>query len=323
MAHFIKPTVVVSRCLGFEACRYNGQIIFDPLVDRLSAHVEFLPVCPEMAIGLGVPRNPVRLGLHQEKLRLQQPATGKDVTAAMQQFTADFLQGLSRVEGLLMKNRSPSCGIGDAKIYHSLDQPGSGSDRGPGLFGGQLLQAFPRAAAEDEGRLKNFSLREWFLTRLFTLARFRTARHTGKINALVDFHSRHKYLFLACNEPAMRHCGKITANHDRHSAETVFDRYEAGLAEILAAPPRYTALINMILHAFGGISDNLTAEEKQFFLNSVEEYRDERIPLSTLTYLLQSYAVRFNNAYLKNQIFLQPYPRDLTEITDSGKGRNR
>ncbi|MDY6903953.1 MAG: DUF523 and DUF1722 domain-containing protein [Thermodesulfobacteriota bacterium] len=318
-----KPVVVVSKCLGFDHCRYNGQVIPDGFVEKLSAYVDMKPVCPEMAIGLGVPRDPVRISLEDGQSRMHQPATGKDFTDAMQQFTHEFLTALPVVDGFIMKSRSPSCGIRDTKIFHHKDRPDTGTDRGGGLFGGQLKERFPGAAIEDEGRLKNFTIREHFLAHLFARVRFREARQAGKISALMDFHSRYKYLFLAYNEQAMRICGKITANHDHLSLETVFDRYEAGLADIFAAPARPTALINMVMHAFGIISDNLSSEEKRFFLNTLENYRDERIPLATLTHLLHSYAVRFDTPYLKNQAFLQPYPPDLVEITDSGKGRNR
>lgn len=317
-----KPVVVVSKCLGFDHCRYNGQMIPDHFVENLSRHVEMMPVCPEMAIGLGVPRDPVRISLQDGAPRMHQPATGRDVTGAMQQFTEEFFATLPAVDGFIMKSRSPSCGIKDTKIYHHMDRPDTGTNLGGGMFGGRLKERFPGAAMEDEGRLKNFTIREHFLTHLFARFRFRAARQTNEISALMDFHGRYKYLFLAYNEQAMRACGKITANHDHHPIERVFDRYESGLADILSAPARPTALINMVMHAFGIISDNLSADEKRFFLNTLENYRDERIPLATLTHLLHSYAVRFDASYLKNQAFLQPYPPDLVEITDSGKGRD-
>ncbi|MDY6822501.1 MAG: 2-thiouracil desulfurase family protein [Thermodesulfobacteriota bacterium] len=161
-----KPTVVVSKCLGFDHCRYNGQMIPDSFVENLAEHVEMIPVCPEMAIGLGVPRDPVRVVLVNGEPRLYQPATGEDFTEAMEQFTHEFLAGLPAVDGFIMKSRSPSCGIRDVKIYHHMDRPDTGTERGGGMFGGRLKALFPGTAIEDEGRLKNFSIRKHFLSHL-------------------------------------------------------------------------------------------------------------------------------------------------------------
>lgn len=317
---FPKPKIVVSKCLGFAACRYNKQIISDYFVDHLADHVRFIPVCPEVEIGLGVPREPIRLVREQEELTLYQPATGKRYTYEMDTFINKFFAELEEVDGFILKNRSPTCGKGDVKIYQSFTQP-AGSSRGNGFFGQKIEEAFPDAAVEDEGRLRSYQIRDHFLTKLFTRARFRKIKKTGQMGAMVDFHSRHKLLLLAYNQELYRQCGRIVANHDRLEMGEVFTRYEKKLSSIFQASFTYTSMINTIHHAFGWISDGLSKEEKQFFLNTVEEYRDERIPLSTVIHLLNSYAVRFNNEYLLSQVLLQGYPKDLTEITDSGKGR--
>jgi len=316
-----KPKVVVSKCLGFKKCRYNGQTIPDEFVEKLGEYVDYITVCPEEDIGLETPRDPIRIGTKNDELHMVQPASKNDITERMQNFVKNFFIDLEEVEGFIMKNRSPSCGISDVKIYHHLDEP-TGSVRGKGFFGGKIRDYFSDAAIEDEGRLRNFSIREHFLTKLFTLARFRKIRKDNKIKNLVSFQAKHKYLFLAYNETAMRECGKIVANHDQKKPETVFEKYKEKLQEIFAKQAKYTSIINTLLHAFGGVSDKLSKDEKKFFLNSIEEYRDERIPLSVLIQLLKSYAIRFDNDYLKNQVFLEPYPKNLLEITDSGKGRN-
>jgi len=321
MVEHPKPKIVVSQCLGFKKCRYNGQTIPDDFVEKLGDFVDFTTVCPEEEIGLGTPRDPIRIGRKDDEIRMVQPASGDDVTEKMQNFTSEFLGGLDRVDGFLMKNRSPSCGINDVKVYHHLNQP-TAADRGKGFFGGQLREYFPGAAIEDEGRLKNFKIREHYLTKLFTNARFREINKNQKMKDLVKFHSNHKYLFLAYNEQAMRACGKIVANHEHKPEEEVFSAYQQKMQSIMDKPAKYTSNINTVHHIFGGISDQLSRDEKEFFLNSVEEYRDERIPLSTLIHMLKSYAIRFDNEYLKNQVFLEPYPKGLIEITDSGKGRN-
>ena len=142
------------------------------------------------------------------------------------------------------------------------------------------------------------------------------------MNDLVNFHTRNKLLFLAKNEKITRIMGSIVANHQQHPVSTVFDLYQTQLGEIIKSSPEFNHWINTLLHAFGGISKNLNAQERKYFLDVVEEYRDEQIPLSVPLSLLQSWAIRFNIEYLLNQTFLEPFPSKLVEISDSGKGRS-
>jgi len=317
---FPKPVVVVSKCLGFDSCRYDGSRIDSPLVEKLKAHVTFRPVCPEVETGMGVPRKPIRIVSDHGVNTLVQPATKKDFTVAMQNFVETFLDSLTGVDGFLLKNRSPSCGIGDAKIHDGFEE-GARTFKGSGFFGGAVLDKFAGLPVEDEGRLRNFTIREHFLTRIFAFARFREVKAGGSMKSLVNFHSVQKLLLMGYNQAQMRLAGKIVANHENAAWETVITRYEEHLKRALANPPRFTAMINVLLHAFGGFSEVLSKEEKAFFLESIEEYRDERIPLSVLLHIVRAWSIRYRNDYLLGQTFLQPYPAELVEITDSGKGR--
>ena len=319
----VKPKVVFSACLGFESCRYNGQTVTSPFAAKLAGSVDAVTVCPERDILLGIPRDPLRLVAGEETVHLYQPATGRDVTEQMQSFTTSFLNGLSEdgVDGFVLKNRSPSCGIGDVKIYHSF-KPEAGTTRGSGLFGGEVKNRFLGAAIEDEGRLNNFILREHFLIKLYATASFRQAARNGTINGLLDFHTKNKLLFMAYNQEVMREMGRILASYDKKNLDSVRDRYSQKFEVMFREPYRYTAMINVLLHGFGGLSQHLSKDEVQFFLNTIEEYRDERVPLSVPLHLLKSWAIRHKNDYLLDQSFIAPYPRELAEITDSGKGRN-
>ncbi len=317
----VKPEVVVSKCLGFDACRYNGQTVPDRFVEKLGKHVGFKPVCPEVELGLGVPRPPIRIAERGGKVELYQPSTERFLTEEMISFIDRYLSSLRDVDGFILKNRSPSCGLSDVKIHHGMEEK-AGSRRGNGFFGGAVLDRYPWAAVEDEGRLRNFRIREHFLIKLFTLARFREIESGKSMGDLVDFHSRHKLLFLAYNQTRYRSCGRIVANHERLKAGEVFVKYEEEMHHLLGALPRQGAMINTLLHAFGWISKGLSKEEKEYFLNTVEEYRDERVPLGTVLHLINSHAIRFGNEYLGSQVLLKPYPEKLAEITDSGKGRD-
>ncbi len=320
MNRFPTPVVVVSKCLGFDRCRYNGQVLSDVFVEQLKKFVKFKPVCPEMEIGLGVPRDPIRIISLQRKRILFQPASGNDVTEAMTSFTKNYLDSIGIVDGFILKSRSPSCGVKDVKIYRSRDKEGA-STKDAGFFGKEVLRRFPGLAIEDEGRLSNFSIREHFLTKLFTLARFGDVKKAHSMKALVTFHANNKMLLLGYNQSQMRMMGRIVANLEKIGIDKVLATYELGLHKALSRLSRPTAQINVLHHIFGGFSDKLSAEEKKLFLDSVEEYRDERIPLSALIFLARSYAVRFKSEYLLSQSFLYPYPPELMKTRDSGKGR--
>lgn len=318
----IKPKIIVSRCLGFEKCRYNGETISSEIVEMLKKHAEFITVCPEVEIGLGVPREPVRVAESSGEKYLVQPATDKNFTNEINDWNKNFLLKFKDVDGFILKNRSPTCGIGDVKIYKGLSKTSS-AYKGDGFFGGFVLDKFPFHPVEDEGRLLNYEIRDHFLVKLFCFTKFKEIKKQYSINALNKFHSENKLLFMAYNQSGLRRLGKILASFDKSNKENIFNEYENEFLKIFSKKAGPGALINVLLHAFGGMSANLSADEKKFFLNSLEEYRDERIPLSTVTYLIHSMAVRFKNNYLINQTLLDPYPQDLIKTSDSGRKLRR
>lgn len=156
---FPKPVLVISECLEFKPCRYNGARIHFDLVSALAPHVECRPVCPEVQVGLGVPRDPIRIVADGEHNRLVQPSTGLDLTKDMESFSASFLSGLDQVDGFILKSRSPSCGTGSVKIFARADA-GVVVRRGAGLFAATVLERYGDLAVEDEGRLRNHRIRE-------------------------------------------------------------------------------------------------------------------------------------------------------------------
>jgi uncharacterized protein YbgA (DUF1722 family)/uncharacterized protein YbbK (DUF523 family) len=317
-SHDIKPIVVVSKCLGFARCRYNGITIDDDFVTYLKPYVQYQPVCPEVEIGLGVPRNPIRVVRKQNLHRLMQPATGLDHTDTMRDFCSAFLERLTDVDGFFLKSRSPSCGIKDVKIFASIEKsPGIGKDAG--FFGKAVMERFPHLPVEDEGRIRNFRIREHFLTKLFTFARFRMLEKT--MRGLVAFHSAHKLLLMAYHQAELRACGRVVANPEHLPVQDVFARYRDHLQRAFATLPRYTSNINVLMHALGYFKKELSSKEKSFLLESLERYRAGKIPLSVNLGIVRSWIVRFGEEYLEQQLFFEPYPEGLVEITDSGQGR--
>jgi uncharacterized protein YbgA (DUF1722 family)/uncharacterized protein YbbK (DUF523 family) len=312
----VKPKVVVSKCLGFAKCRWNGTTIPDYFIDSLRKHVNFIPVCPEVEIGLGTPRPPIRI----VNKRLIQPKTGRDVTDKMNTFSDRFLNKLKDVDGFILKYKSPSCGLKNVPIYPSTGRVQAKSS-GPGFFGKKVLEKFKGLPIEDEGRLRNFKIREHFLTSLFTLADFRKVKQSKSIPKLLDFHTRNKFLLMAYNQKELKILGQILANQTKNFKITA-EEYEEHLRLALSKKPRYTSNINVLLHTYNHFSKKLNAKEKNYFHHLIEEYRDARIPLSSILILLKDWVMRFDDEFLAKQTFFQPYPEDLISITDSGKGRN-
>ena len=316
----VRPVVVLSRCLELEPVRYNGQVIPYEFVRELEPFVDFAPVCPELEIGLGVPRDPVRIVNIDGEARLLQPDTGRDVTTEMREFSRGFLDDLGPVDGFILKNRSPSCGISDVKIYQGLD-PSASSARGAGMFAERVLEIYGGLAIEDEGRLRNYRIREHFLTHLFSLARLRAVENSGRMKELVRFHSVNKLLLMAYNQKEMRALGRIVANADKLAFDDVAGRYRKHFQAALARPPRYTSVINVFEHASGYFSDELERREKALFRSMLEKYRNKQVPVAAVNAVLRVWIVRFEEDYLAAQTFFEPYPAELMSVSDSGKGR--
>lgn len=321
MKQFPRPRIIASRCFEFDACRYNGQKIPNNFVAALTPYVDFVPVCPELEIGLGVPRDPVRVVGGPGGRRLVQPTTGRDLTDEMNGFADGFLGGIRDADGFILKSRSPSCGIKDAREFPDADNE-IASGKGAGLFAAKVLEKFPHLPAEDEGRLLNFRVRENFLTRVYALARFKEVRKAGTMRALVRFQAENKLLLMTHNQNEMRALGRIVANARGRPPESVIDEYGERLAKTLAPLPRRASNVNVLMHAMGYFRNELTGKEKAYFLSLLEDFKRERIPLSAVITVMGSWIVKYGEEYLEAQTYFRPYPPELMELGDSGKGRD-
>lgn len=317
----MKPRLVASRCLGFAPCRWNGVTIPSEVMKLLLPHVEVQTVCPEVAIGLGVPRDPVRvIGLKKEDRKLYQPATGKYHTGAMVEFTDRFLKNLPEIDGFILKSKSPSCGFKDVKIYPREGKVAVAAQNS-GFFGGAVLALFPNAAIEDDARLTNFRIREHFLTHLYCIARFRHLKENASMKGLVQFHTRHKYIFMAYNQKQMGVLGRLVANPDKTPMDALLRDYGLQLSLVFAKMPRYNSHINVLMHALGYVSKKISSDEREYFLNLLEEYRHAQLPLSVPLGVMKSQLIRFQESYLLDQFYFNPFPAGMVQVTDSGKGR--
>jgi len=174
----VKPILVVSKCLGFGRCRYDGGKLSDSTVESLKALVDFIPVCPETGIGLGVPRAPIRIVRGRSRRILYQPATKRDMTVAMRDYCAAFHARLDRVDGYILKARSPSCGPSRVKVFGGLKNKAA-SAVGVGFFAAAARRFCPGIPIVDEERLKDPLIREHFIDRVFATARLRNRLNKG------------------------------------------------------------------------------------------------------------------------------------------------
>ena len=313
MKEFPRPKVVISKCIEFDHCRYDGSMIPSDFVKALQPHVDFLPVCPEMEIGLGAPRETIRMVSVEGSVRLVQPATGLDLTERMNDFVRGFLSSLPEVDGFILKFRSPSCGMKDIRVYSQAAKSGALS-KAPGFFGGKVVGSFSDLSVEDEGRLRNFNIREHFLTKLYALAAFREARSEGKISSLLRFHEANKLLLTAHSQKETKMLGNILANREGLGFTDLSAQYRDHLARALARPPRASSRADVFIHAMGYFKDDLTARQKELFLQDIQRYRSKKIPSSALLAMVHSWAEGYSQEYLIHQSIFQPFPEELVEL---------
>jgi uncharacterized protein YbgA (DUF1722 family)/uncharacterized protein YbbK (DUF523 family) len=302
----------ISACLLGEKVRYDGGHKRDVyLVETFGRFVEWVPVCPEVEMGLGTPRETLRLVRIGEEVRMVMPKSGVDHTEAMRVFAKRRVQTLEREElcGYILKKSSPSCGMERVRVFDSNGVP---AKSGRGLYAEALLAHFPYLPVEEEGRLLDARLRENFIERVFAYRRLRTlfAGH-WKLGELVGFHTAHKLLLMAHSPRAYASLGRLVADGKALPRAELRSRYEEefmrALAEI-ATPRRQT---NVLQHVAGYLRPHLDAASRGELLSLLEDYRQGLVPLIVPVTLVRHYVRRFEIPYLRGQIYLEPHPKEL------------
>jgi len=233
-----------------------------------------------------------------------------DFTAQLEVFAEKFLNTLSEVDGFILRSKSPSSALKDARIYPA-EQKVAAIGRGPGIFGKAVLEKFGDKAVEDDKRLLNSRIRQHFLTKLYTLADFRAVRKANSEKVLVDFQAKNKLLLTAYSQVQLHSMGRIVAERKNRSLPEVLNDYEAHLTEALKVPPKAGSNYNVLTKAAGYFTSKLSQEEKAFFLEKAQRYKTGLEPLSTPLNVLRFLIIRYNEAYLEQQTFFEPYPEAL------------
>ncbi|HPG40479.1 MAG TPA: DUF523 and DUF1722 domain-containing protein [bacterium] len=301
----------ISSCLLGESVRYDGGHKLDKyLRDILGQFVEWAPVCPEVECGLSTPREAMHLIGDVDSPRLVTVKSGVDLTEQMLKWAEEKLAFLEKEElcGFIFKTKSPSSGMRDVRIYNDK---GMVVNKGVGLWAKAFMKHFPWLPVEDEGRLNDAALRENFIERIFVMHRWRQLGKNQTVGGLVNFHTEYKLLLMAHSPAKLRALGKLVSNPDNLAVDELFRDYFSLLMPILqliATPQKH---VNVLQHIMGYFKKQLSADEKQELLDIINSYYNNQVPLIVPVVLLQHYTRKYNDSYLKKQIYLNPHPKEL------------
>lgn len=309
-----KPIIGISGCLTGSTVRFDGghkRMAF--VMDELAQWVALKPVCPEMAIGLPVPRPALRLVQTSEgniQMRFSH-APYDDVTRKMAAFADEYIPRQSELSGFIVCAKSPSCGMERVRLY---DEKGNrGRKNGTGIFTTSLLEAYPWLPVEEDGRLYDPALRENFVERIFALHDLNTLRANGLTRrAILDFHSRYKLLLLAHHPAGWSEIGPFVASlHEWEDLEAFFVAYRTKLMTILKKNASRKNHTNVLMHIQGYFSKNLNARQRGELRDVILSYRNGLLPILAPLTLLKHYLAEYPHPYLQTQNYFAPYPDNL------------
>ena len=302
----------ISTCLLGENVRYDGGHKLDRfLTDTLGQYVEYVPVCPEVECGLPIPREAMHLEGNPDSPRLVTTHTKQDMTDRMFQWARKRVIDLEKEDlcGFIFKSDSPSSGMERVKVYNEKGMP---VKRGVGMFARIFMEHFLLLPVEDEGRLHDPNLRENFIERIFALKRWREILSKKESRGtLVEFHTRHKLLILSHSPKYYQMMGKLVAKAKEIPIKELYQQYQAILMEALQLKTSPKKNANVLQHMMGYFREQLSADEKRELLEVIDLYRKEIIPLIVPITLINHYVRKYDQPYLKEQVYLHPHPSEL------------
>lgn len=306
-----KIPVGISSCLLGEKVRFDGQHKRDAYVEKtLGAYFQFRPFCPEMAIGLGVPRRPIRLVARDDGLHCVSTVDAElDYTGALAACADEQTHWQHDLCGYILKSASPSCGMERVKVYEGAFPRRDGV----GIYAAGLMRHFPNLPVEEEGRLGDPQLRENFIQRVYVMWRWREMDKQGlSVAALVSFHARHKLILMSHSIEAYRSLGPLVAGATRENLAEVAAQYLSALMTALKEPTSRGRHVNVLQHVQGYLRPHLDAEDRQELGDAFARYQRGEVPLIVPITLLNHYFRRFPNAYIRDSWYMQPYPAELS-----------
>jgi len=304
MSTQIPVYVGVSSCLLGQAVRFDGNHKLQTFIrEELGKHFTYVAVCPEVAIGLGVPRPAVRLSGDVNSPRvIGVKDSALDVTEALRNYSLDKARELSCLSGYIFKKASPSCGMERIKIY---DGGQLISTQGVGVYAQAVMNANPLLPVEDDGRLCDPGIRHNFMQRVFVYHRWQQLGRDGfNARRLIEFHSRHKFLIFAHDETRYRHLGRLIANIKHDNVETTANRYVSLLMAALKQPATRKRHANVLQHIAGYLKRHMDSADKRELLGVIDDYRLGAVPLAVPVILLKHHLRRNPVPYIQQQVYI-------------------
>lgn len=303
--------IAVSACLLGEKVRFDGGHKHDRFVtDAIGKYASLIPFCPEV-IAFGVPRPSIRLISTKDNYQIISNKNGNDLTNMLQEKSYNEFHKIAQndLSGIIFKSKSPSCGMGSAKAYL---ENGFVDSKADGVFVAICKEKFPLLPMEEEGRLQDDWLKENFIMQLFAYNSFEVLKKSNPtMNTLVNFHTKNKFLLQAKDEKMYRILGNIVGNHEKLPFGELFLNYEHSFKTAIAKKSSIKRNRNVLEHISGFLKNKLSSVEKETLHEQITEYAQKIVPIIVPLSTIKLYAKKYNTLYLLEQVFLNPYPKEL------------
>lgn len=305
------PKVGISTCLLGKNVRYNaGHKLDEYLKDVFGKYVEYVPICPEVEAGFGVPRETVQLHEKEDGIKMITLKTNRDLTPQMNAWLDKRLNEIEKMNltGYILKSKSPSCGVFRTRLYREGKEP---SLNGRGLFAKALISKFPELLVEEEGRLHNPVIRDNYIQSLFIHYRWKGLNSNLSVHGLIKFHERIKYTLMSHSPIILKDMGKVVAQTVKGNLEGQSHFYFKKLNEALSQYADIKKNRNVLDHIMGYFKKDLNKDEKAELKEVIENYSNSLVPLIVPITLLNHYVRKYDQKYLKDQFYLNPTPMEL------------
>ena len=278
-------------------------------LNELSQHVTFKSFCPEVAIGLPIPRATIRQIKKNELITVSRPDGSGEVTEALAAYGKKVASVTKHLSGYIFCAKSPSCGMERVKVYSP--EGNSLKSNGIGVFANEIMKANPLLPCEENGRLNDALIRENFIARVYAYKHWQQLNESGLTkHKLTSFHSQYKYTVMSHDLIAYKQLGQLLARADMPLAEMA-DKYISGLMQALKTLATRKKHANTLAHIQGYFSKQLQVNERQELTQHIHDYREGLVPLMAPLTLIKHYLLQYPKDYLAKQAYLSPYPEQL------------
>ncbi|WP_232053752.1 DUF523 and DUF1722 domain-containing protein [Microbulbifer sp. GL-2] len=301
----------ISRCAVGDPVRYNGSHKHSKVCTQLLGNCfDLHSYCPEVAIGMGVPRPPIHLIVSDRLRAVGREDPAMDVTEALVGYADQVAPEVANLRGFILMQKSPSCGVRTTPHY-KVDGTGVLA-HGSGLFTARLRHHFPHMPVEEVGRLNASDIRENFLTRVFAYdAWHRYVAPDPRPARIIEFYTAYKYLLLAHSQPQTRALGQFVSNTRTLEPQIFADEVRGKIMEILTNQASRKDRTNALMHSQGHLKGYLSKEERSELAQLIDEYRQGRKPLSAVLTMLRHYLPRSPHHFIHSQVLLAAEPAEL------------